>query len=73
MTKKQTDPGRRQLLTGLGALAAASLLPRRLAAQGSVNEAETLIIGGGMAGASTAFHLAEQGRDVLLLERGEIA
>lgn len=73
MPKNQPDPKRRQLLTGLGTIAAASMLPHRLAAQSSVNEAEILIIGGGMAGASTAFHLAEQGRDVLLLERGEIA
>ena len=32
-----------------------------------------LIIGGGMAGSATAFHLAQLGRDVMLLERGEIA
>ena len=73
MAEKQTNTKRRQLITGFGTLAAASLLPHRLAAQGSVNEAEVLIIGGGIAGSSTAFHLAEQGRDVLLLERGDIA
>ena len=73
MAKKPTDPARRRILTGVGTLAAAGMLPGRLAAQGSVHEAEVLIIGGGMAGASTAFHLAEQGSDVLLLERGEIA
>lgn len=73
MAKQQIDPARRRILTGLGTLAAAGMLPGRLAAQGSVHEAEVLIIGGGMAGASTAFHLAEQGSDVLLLERGEIA
>ena len=36
-------------------------------------DAEVIIIGGGIAGASAAFHLAEHGRDVILLERGEIA
>ena len=36
-------------------------------------DAEVIIIGGGIAGVSTAFHLAQHGRDVMLLERGEIA
>lgn len=75
MSDKKSKPNiinRRRVITGLGTLAATSLLPQRLAAQAS-NEADILIIGGGMAGASTAFHLAEQGRDVVLLERGEIA
>ena len=36
-------------------------------------EAHTLIIGGGIAGASTALYLARLGGDVALLERGEIA
>ena len=36
-------------------------------------ETEVLIIGGGIAGASTALHLAQAGRRVTLLERGEIA
>jgi len=31
------------------------------------------IVGGGIAGASTAYHLARAGRDVALFERGEIA
>ena len=74
---EQTNSGRRRVLTGLGAglgiAAAAGFMPGRLSAQSNVREAEVLIIGGGIAGASTAFHLAEQGVDVLLLERGEIA
>ena len=36
-------------------------------------ETEVVVIGGGIAGASTAFHLAGHGRRVVLLERGEIA
>ncbi len=36
-------------------------------------EAEILIVGGGIGGVSTAFALAQHGRDVALLERGEIA
>ena len=36
-------------------------------------DAEVIIIGGGIAGASAAFHLAGHGREVILLERGEIA
>ena len=36
-------------------------------------ETDVLIIGGGIAGASAAFHLAALGRQVVLLERGEIA
>ena len=38
-----------------------------------MHEAEILIIGGGIAGASTAFRLAQLGHDVALVERGEIA
>ena len=36
-------------------------------------ETDILIIGGGIAGASTAYHLGELGHSVTLLERGEIA
>ena len=36
-------------------------------------DAEVIVIGGGIAGASAAFHLAEHGRETLLLERGGIA
>lgn len=36
-------------------------------------EAEVLIVGGGIAGAATALYLARHGRDVALVERGEIA
>jgi sarcosine oxidase subunit beta len=38
-----------------------------------VLEAEVAIVGGGIAGASAAYHLAAHGRRVVLLERGEIA
>jgi sarcosine oxidase subunit beta len=38
-----------------------------------MTETDTLIIGGGIAGASTAYHLARHGHQVTLLERGEIA
>ena len=37
------------------------------------SEAEILIVGGGIAGVSAAYHLAAHGRRVTLLERGEIA
>ena len=35
--------------------------------------AEVVVIGGGVVGASAAFHLAEAGADVVLVERGELA
>ena len=38
-----------------------------------MNETEILIIGGGIAGASTAYHLAQYGRQVTLVERNDIA
>lgn len=38
-----------------------------------MSESETLIIGGGIAGAAAAFGLARRGGDVALVERGEIA
>jgi sarcosine oxidase, subunit beta len=36
-------------------------------------EAEVVIVGGGIAGCSAAFHVASHGRRVVLLERGDIA
>lgn len=36
-------------------------------------ETDVLIIGGGIAGASAAYHLAARGRRVVVLDRGEIA
>ena len=41
--------------------------------ENGAQEAEILIIGGGIAGTATAFYLARHGRDVALVERGEIA
>ena len=38
-----------------------------------MTELEVLVIGGGIAGASTAYHLASLGHDVTLVERGDIA
>ena len=41
--------------------------------RGVMTESDTLIIGGGIAGTSAALYLAQNGRKVTLLERGDIA
>jgi len=64
---------RRQVITAVGSLAATGWVPFAARAQTPATEAEILIIGGGMAGSATAFHLAQHGRSVTLLERGTIA
>jgi len=67
------NPNRRRVVAAIGTMAAASWLPFGIRAQSTTAEADIVIIGGGMAGSATAFHLARHGRDVTLLERGEIA
>ena len=37
------------------------------------NEVDVVVVGGGVMGASTAFHLAEAGVSVLLVEKNELA
>ena len=39
----------------------------------TIDRADVVVIGGGVMGASTAFHLAEAGVDVVLVERDELA
>jgi len=64
---------RRRIVKAIGTMAAASWLPAGARAQGRVTETDILIVGGGMAGSATALQLARYGRDVTLVERGEIA
>ncbi|MBT8079078.1 MAG: FAD-binding oxidoreductase [Gammaproteobacteria bacterium] len=64
---------RRRIIASMGSLAVASWLPIGVKAQNAMRESDMLIIGGGMAGAATAFQLARHGRDVTLVERGDIA
>ena len=67
------NPSRRRVVAAMGTMAVASWIPLGIRAQSTATDADILIIGGGMAGSATAFHLARHGRDVTLLERGEIA
>src|SRR5262245_57082324 len=39
----------------------------------ATGESDVLVVGGGLGGASTAYHLARLGRRVTLVERGDIA
>ena len=36
------------------------------------SHADTVVVGGGIVGVSTAYHLARRGHDVLLLEKTEL-
>ncbi len=47
--------------------------PALSASERPLADAEVLVLGGGVAGVSTALHLAQMGVDALLLEQGEIA
>src|SRR5262245_32258137 len=47
--------------------------PHHIMCRMTRTDAEVVVIGGGIAGASAAFHLAQHGRRVTLLERAEIA
>ncbi|NQW24512.1 MAG: FAD-binding oxidoreductase [SAR202 cluster bacterium] len=46
---------------------------RQVSTLPSSNETDVLIIGGGIAGTASVFHLAQHDNLVILLERGEIA
>lgn len=41
--------------------------------KGAPAAADVVVVGGGVMGASAAFHLAEAGVDVVLVERGDLA
>jgi hypothetical protein len=55
-SERSVNTDRRRVITGIGTLAATGWLPFSAMGQNKVSESEILIIGGGMAGAATAFH-----------------
>ncbi|TGD72067.1 FAD-dependent oxidoreductase [Mangrovimicrobium sediminis] len=60
--------GRRQLLAGMGALAAAASAPVMARAQGWDLAADVVVLGAGAAGCCAAIEAAQSGASVLLLE-----
>ena len=51
----------------------AAVVARKMEVRAMARAAEAVVVGGGVNGASTLFHLAERGVKAILLERGEIA